>query len=315
MTTPLRYIGAMTRAFKITRFAPSPTGYLHLGHVAAAACAFGLGRHLGADVLLRIEDHDRSRARPEYEQAIFMDLGWLGFVPRNAEFRFGVPSRFRQSDNDTAYAHALEVLKASHQVYACDCSRKQIADEGDFGGELRYLGRCRDRDLPLDAPGAGLRVALPDEVMTFDDLILGQNTQAPARQCGDLLLRDRLGQWTYQFAVTVDDLDQGVDLVIRGQDLTESTGRQIWLGRALGRTRDARFAHHPLVRDPDGKKLGKRFFSEAVAKRRAAGERPEDVLGEALAALGVIPTARAVAPDELAPLFAALPLAPGAHDV
>lgn len=288
-----------------TRFAPSPTGYLHLGHVAAAAYVFGMGRHLGHAVLLRIEDHDRGRARPEYEAAIFADLAWLGLVHDNDELRPGTPSKYRQSDNTSAYERALATLRTTRHVYACDCTRKQIAAAGGESDELRYSGNCRERGLPLDAPGTGLRVAMPDESVTFDDLILGARAQRPAAQCGDLLLRDRHGQWTYQFAVTVDDHDQGIDLVIRGQDLTESTGRQILLGRWLGRRSDARFAHHPLLVDAAGQKLGKRFFSEAVAKRRAAGEAPETVLGDAVHAVGLTARPGNIAASELPALFAA----------
>jgi len=130
-------------------------------------------------------------------------------------------------------------------VYACDCSRKHIAGE-------RYDGFCRDRSL-THASGRGLRVRIGEGVETFEDRLLGAVAQDPARQCGDLLLRDRDGNWTYQFAVTVDDMMQGITDVIRGEDLVSSTGRQLWLRRMLGGERRPRFAHHPLIRKPGGK--------------------------------------------------------------
>lgn len=295
----------------VTRFAPSPTGYLHLGHVASALYVFGLGRRLGAKVLLRLEDHDRSRFRSEYELAIFEDLRWLGLLYDNVDLQPGSPSPYRQSDSDAFYRETLARLAKSHQVYACECSRKQVAQDSATHGdtdlatsdEPRYGGRCRDLGLPLDRPGVGLRVVLPEDEIKFADLNLGPLVHVPARQCGDLLVRDRLGQWTYQFAVVADDLRQGVDLVIRGQDLTESTGRQILLGRMLGRTSDARFYHHPLIKDDSGKKLGKRVFSEAIAKRRAAGERAEDVLGDAAFRIGLLPRHQPIHSGDLAALF------------
>jgi glutamyl-tRNA synthetase/glutamyl-Q tRNA(Asp) synthetase len=264
-----------------TRFAPSPTGFLHLGHVASALYVWGVARAYGARVLLRIEDHDLSRCRPEYERAIHEDLAWLGLSPDAI-----VP---RQSERDAAYRAALATLASTGGVYACDCSRKTIeAATGGTGEELRYPGTCRARQLALDAPGVGLRTVVADEEIVFFDKVLGRIAQRPAAQCGDLLIRDRHRLWTYQLCVVVDDLEQGVDLVVRGQDLTSSTGRQIQLARRLGRTTDASFLHHPLITDPSGRKLGKRFFSEAIAKRRAAGETSAAIIGEAAFHVGLL---------------------------
>jgi glutamyl-tRNA synthetase/glutamyl-Q tRNA(Asp) synthetase len=291
----------------VTRFAPSPTGFLHLGHVASAACVWGIGRALGAEILLRIEDHDRGRCRSEFEAAIYADLQWLGFSHDNAELRSGERSRFRQSDNTARYEAALARLAAEGAVYACQCTRAQIKAASDAAAdELWYPGTCRARGIALGAPDAGLRVRVPDGEQRFADLWLGPQAQNPARQCGDLLIRDRHGSWTYQFAVTIDDLEQGVNLIIRGQDLTPSTGRQLWLGRRLGRADDAVFLHHPLLKDEDGKKLSKRFLAEAVAQRRAAGEAPEAVLGEAAFLLGLTPKLEPLAARELPALFQAV---------
>ncbi len=278
----------------MTRFAPSPTGFLHLGHVASAAFVFGIGRAIGARILLRIEDHDRGRSRAEFEDAARRDLAWLGFE---------ADATSRQSDDWGYYEAELERLGKTAHVYACDCTRKRIQEGGGGdGGELRYDGRCRARHLPY-AAGVGLRVVTPAGVQSFVDGRLGELSQDPARQCGDLLLKDRDGNYTYQFAVTADDRREGVNLVVRGQDLTASTGRQIWLGQVLGRTEAARFYHHPLIKDPSGQKLGKRFFSESVASRRERGERPEDLLGEALEAVGVLAAVRPVTARELPALF------------
>ena len=263
----------------VTRFAPSPTGYLHLGHIVNAIYVWGLARTLGGRVLLRIEDHDRIRSRPRFEAAILEDLAWLGFVPDE-----GLNPVLRQRENASAYANALATLAAAHNVYTCDCSRKEIAGE-------HYPGRCRARRLlPGDQvpSGIGVRVQLDDRPESFTDGALGEVVQTPAEQCGDLLLRDRDGHWTYQFAVTVDDLNDEVDLVVRGMDLLSSTGRQIKLARMLGRTAPPHFFHHPLIIKPDGEKLSKGSRDTGVRELRAAGIDAPTVIGLAAAAVGLV---------------------------
>jgi glutamyl-tRNA synthetase/glutamyl-Q tRNA(Asp) synthetase len=264
-----------------TRFAPSPTGYLHLGHVVHALHVWDTARALDGRVLLRIEDHDRLRSRPEYERGILEDLAWLGFQPDIGPVR--------QSDEPDVYEEALRRLADRHRVYACDCSRRAIAaaQTGSVpmdGRELPYPGSCRDRRLAF-GPGLGVRVETAPGIEQFDDARLGVIEQDPAAQCGDVLLRDRDGFWTYQFAVTVDDHRQGVDLVIRGQDLLPSTGRQIRLARMLGRERPPVFAHHLLVVNPLGEKLSKSAGTEGVRELREAGLTADEVLERARVAL------------------------------
>lgn len=282
-----------------TRFAPAPTGFLHLGHVANALYVWGVAEARGAEVLLRIEDHDRQRCRPEYEAAMLEDLEWLGFGPTAS---LGPP--LRQSDHSERYEAAVERLRAAgHQVYACDCSRKEMAGAaGDTPDqETPYPGRCRHRGLTA-GPGLGLRVVLLPGEESFADLALGPQRQSPAAQCGDLLLRDRLGNWTYQFGVVVDDQLQRVDLVIRGADLLDSTGRQIRLGRLLGRETPPAFLHHPLIRKPTGEKLSKANRDTSIRDLRAAGASPEELFGRILAIVGAskaIPIDRRAAQDRL----------------
>src|SRR5688572_14195100 len=273
-----------------TRFAPSPTGYLHLGHVVNAIYVWGAARARGGRVILRIEDHDRIRSRAGFEASILEDLDWLGF---NAdEGRLPI---LRQSDRPAAYEKALEALRATRHVYACDCSRKEI------GGE-HYPGRCRDRGI-VEAPGCGIRVQVDDGFEEFEDLRLGRIRQVPAEQCGDILLRDRDGNWTYQFAVTVDDMSQGVNLVVRGEDLLSSTGRQIALARMLGRPAPPRFLHHPLILKPGGDKLSKASGDSGVRELRQAGATPAEVIGRAAAAVGLIETVRPISAQDVAALI------------
>lgn len=228
----------------------------------------------GGRVLLRIEDHDRTRCRPEYEAAIREDLAWLGFVP-DAE----VP---RQSERGARYAEVLADLERRGLAYPCTCSRRDIAAvSGDvFNEESRYPGTCRARGV---APGAtaARRVRMEPGVERFDDAILGSQAQDPDAQCGDVLVRDRAGNWTYQFAVTVDDWDQGVTLVVRGEDLLGSTGRQLRLARLIGRPDAPRFAHHWLIRRADGAKLSKSDGDTGVRELRAAGWTQRQVLARA----------------------------------
>jgi glutamyl-tRNA synthetase/glutamyl-Q tRNA(Asp) synthetase len=285
-----------------TRFAPSPTGWLHLGHVVNAIYTWGIARAIGGAVLLRIEDHDRERSRPEYERAILDDLGWLGLQP-DAGAPVPPGRHVRQSDREAVYMHALASLRERGLVYACSCSRKQIElVAGGDAGELRYPGTCRTRGLPWQ-PGTGLRLRLDAGAEHFDDVLMGRQVQEPAAQSGDLLIRDRIGQWTYQFAVAVDDTEQQVDLVIRGADLLPSTGRQIRLARLLGREVPPVFVHHALLYSESGVKLSKSNRDTGVRELRAQGLSGADVLGLAAAHAGLIDRPRPLAPDRLAALF------------
>jgi len=302
-----------------TRFAPAPTGHLHLGHAVNALWVWGLARAFDGRVLLRIEDHDRGRSRTEYEAAILDDLDWLGLVPDGTsteDFRRGAVAQ-RQSDNTARYAARLSELATRDLVYACDCSRADIArttgasatgqaderTEDVEGAERRYPGTCRTAAHNGDAVIARRVRIEPGVPESFDDLRLGPQTQDPDLQCGDFLLRDRNGNWTYQFAVVVDDMEQDVDVVIRGEDLLESTGRQIRLARLLGRSAMPHFLHHPLVRQPDGRKLSKSDGATGLRELRAAGRSPAEVLGLAAQLSGLQVEPRPVAPAELATLF------------
>jgi glutamyl-tRNA synthetase/glutamyl-Q tRNA(Asp) synthetase len=280
----------------ISRFAPAPTGFLHLGHVVNAAYVWGETRARGGRVLLRIEDHDRQRSRRDYEAEILDDLAWLGFAAD------GPP--VRQSERGEIYERALQGLRRQGLVYACNCSRADITRDGDAtrvgapfqdarirrparpplrstdNAELRYPGTCRDRGL-AEAPGVGVRVRLDDTVERFVDLRHGPQQQQPSAQCGDLLVKDRDGNWTYQFAATVDDFVQAVTLVVRGDDLLASTGRQIQLARLLGRGEPPQFLHHPLIMKSPGQKLSKSDGDSGIRELRAKGWTPRQVIEHA----------------------------------
>ena len=287
----------------VTRFAPSPTGYLHLGHVAHMLYVWGVAGLVRGGVLLRIEDHDRQRCRPEYEAALLEDMEWLGFVPANALAPEG--SDYRQSDCGKVYEALLHRLSRKHHVYRCRCSRKDLAGDGPPGrdGERIYPGRCRTAGHAATQPH-GIRIAWDSaaEPESFRDALLGAQCQRPEQQCGDLLLRDRVGNWTYHFAVTADDLRHGVNLVVRGSDLLGSTGRQIRLASMMGRADLPIFVHHPLVRAAGGEKLSKQKGAPAVRELRTAGMAPQAVLGLAARAVGLAASSREIATVDAAEL-------------
>ncbi len=265
----------------ITRFAPSLTGYLHLGHVLHMIYVWGIAHTKGAKVICRIEDHDQGRARPEYESAILDTIEWLGFTPdlgisvEQAE----AASAYRQSDCAEHYTEVLNRLNQQGLIYGCECSRREIAEtQSDRADELCYSGTCSEKDLPLE--GNTVRFRIPSDEVIFQDLKLGECHQTPAEQCGDFSLRDRTGQWTYQFCCVCDDIRQNVDLVIRGEDILSSTGRQIQLFQLLECT-IPQFYHHPLLYDKQGQKLSKRQHAESISQLREAGATPEEILGKA----------------------------------
>jgi glutamyl-tRNA synthetase/glutamyl-Q tRNA(Asp) synthetase len=257
----------------LTRFAPAPTGFLHLGHVVNALYVWGLAEARGGQVRLRIEDHDRQRSRPAYARAIVEDLSWLGFEHDGPIVC--------QREREDVYRAALARLAGQGLVYGCTCTRAALQQPAAAAGvERRYANTCRTRGLaPVDGVGWRLRIDGGDE--HFDDLLAGPHHQDPAAQGGDLLLRDRLGNWTYQFAVVADDLQQGITHVVRGEDLLASTGRQIRLARLLGRHTPPAFAHHPLVMKTPTEKLSKSDGATGVRELRASGWSAADVRHEA----------------------------------
>jgi glutamyl-tRNA synthetase/glutamyl-Q tRNA(Asp) synthetase len=225
----------------------------------------------GGRVVLRIEDHDAQRAHRHFEEAIYEDLAWLGFSPDE-----WVP---RQSERHDAYRAALEPLVREGLVYGCACTRQDVAAVGPpaSGGEIRYPGTCRHRRLGLE-PNFGWRVRLDPGDESFDDELMGPWTEDPSERCGDVLIRDRLGNWTYQWCAAIDDYLQNITHVIRGADLLPSTARQIRLARLAGRTTPAVFRHHPLIMKSAKDKLSKSDGDTGVRDLRRAGRSSGEVI-------------------------------------
>lgn len=245
----------------IGRFAPSPSGPLHLGSLYAAVVSWLDARAHNGVWLLRMEDIDSERCRPEYAAIIRRQLADFGL-----EWDRELPA---QSQRLEAYHEVLDSWWQVAHVYPCQCTRKTLAPYR-VDGETRYPGTCRPtgthgRPALKTMTGMAIRFRLPEpSVAEFTDRAHGPLTQDVARQCGDVVIRRRTGDYTYQFAVSVDDATQGITHVVRGDDLLASVGRQIWLLQALGAT-PPRYLHHPLWHDASGAKLSKATGAEAIA--------------------------------------------------
>ena len=232
------------------RFAPSPTGPLHLGSLVAAVGSWLFARAKSGRWLVRIEDIDTPRVVPGSAEEILgalrrYALDWDGEV-------------VWQSRRTALYERALQELRAKNLVYDCACSRADLqrAASAPVGSEPVYPGTCRNGIAPGKTARA-IRFRAPDEIIAFDDLLVGPQQENVAERTGDFVVRRADGLFAYQLAVVVDDAEQGVTQVVRGADLLASTPRQIALQRALGYPTPA-YAHLPLVVNADGSKLGKR---------------------------------------------------------
>ncbi|WP_415920729.1 tRNA glutamyl-Q(34) synthetase GluQRS [Tateyamaria sp. SN6-1] len=279
----------------ITRFAPSPTGPLHLGHAYSAMLAHDMARAAGGTFLLRIEDIDTTRARPEWEQAIYDDLTWLGLTWDAAPLR--------QSDRTTAYTAALETLWTERALlYPCTCARKDIRaalsapQEGAtpaFGPDgVIYPGTCRDatrRAGPIPTDTA-LRLdmqsalsAIGPTPVAFTETGEPTGRQAKTVTCtnlisevGDIVLSRKDFVGSYHLSVVMDDAAQGITDVVRGADLFDATQIHVVLQRLLGLPTPT-YHHHRLIRDDQGKRLAKRDDARAIARYRADGATPQDI--------------------------------------
>ena len=237
------------------RFAPSPSGRMHLGNALSAMLAWLSAKHQGGEILLRIEDLDPARSKAEYAQGIMDDFRWLGLLwDRRAT---------DQSRRGEAYAAALRQLEQMNLIYPCYCSRDQLhaaSAPHASDGRVIYAGTCRNltpeqRATMTKKPS--LRIRLPDREISFRDGLQGDVTMNLQREFGDIILRRADGVAAYQLAVVVDDGTEGVTEVVRGRDLLSSTPVQLYLYELLGLT-PPRFYHVPMLLAPDGRRLSKR---------------------------------------------------------
>jgi glutamyl-tRNA synthetase len=280
-----------------TRFAPSPTGDLHLGGAWTALASWVVARLGGGVSVLRVEDLDTPRVVAGSQARMEDDLLWLGLSWDEG------PAK--QSERLSLYEHAVARLIARGLVYACDCSRAEIARAasaphvGQESPETIYPGTCRDRDpsRPMKRPPA-LRFRVKDELLSYEDGGVGRVGQRLDRDVGDFVLKRGDGLFAYQLAVVVDDLAMNITHVVRGADLAPSTPRQIALAQALGGT-PPRYTHVPLVVGSDGARLEKRTPGVTVRQLRAAGVTAERIVGELACGLGLTKTSAPISPPQI----------------
>jgi glutamyl-Q tRNA(Asp) synthetase len=275
----------------IGRFAPSPSGPLHAGSLVAALASWLDARAHGGRWLVRIEDVDGPRTAPGAEREILRQLHALGLVPDAPPLR--------QSERSALYESALQRLRGSALAYPCGCTRREIESElaalgqpAQRGAELVYPGTCRDGLNGKPAHAWRLRCS-SDVRITWHDRRLGEQRQDVAHAVGDFVLQRADGPWAYQLAVVVDDAEQGISDVVRGEDLADNTARQIHLQRLLGLP-TPRYLHTPLLRDAHGEKLSKSNGAAALDV-----SDPLAALSAAAATLGLPPSGAATPGDAL----------------
>lgn len=281
------------------RFAPSPSGRMHLGNVFSALLAWLSMRSQGGRMLLRMEDLDPDRCRPEYMETLRDDLDWLGLDWDEEQMP--------QSRRTDAYRAEFEKLSQLGLVYPCYCSRAELhaasAPHASDGTAI-YAGTCRDltpEERAQKTRRPAWRVRVPEEQITFHDRLQGAYTENLARDCGDFIVRRSDGVYAYQLAVVTDDAEGGVTEVVRGRDLLSSSPRQIWLQRMLGLPA-VEYCHVPLLVAPDGRRLSKRERDLDLGALRQL-YTPEQLIGKLAALADLQPEAAPVRAWELASWF------------
>ena len=281
------------------RFAPSPSGRMHLGNVFSAMLAWLSVRSQCGEMVLRIEDLDPDRCRPEYAEVLKEDLLWLGLDWDREQ----TP----QSRRTEVYAECFSRLKDRELVYPCYCSRGELhaaSAPHASDGRLLYAGTCRhltDAQRAEKTKSPAWRLIVPDKEYGFTDGLQGPFSENLASECGDFLIRRADGVYAYQLAVVADDAAGGVTQVVRGMDLLDSTPRQLYLYDLLGLT-PPEFYHVPLLTAPDGRRLSKRekdLDMGALRQRYTA----EEILGKLAFFAGILEKFEAVSAKELAAEF------------
>ena len=292
------------------RFAPSPSGRMHLGNLFCALLSWLSVKSQGGEWILRIEDLDTDRCRPDYARQVEEDLRWLGLAWDEGGSTGGPDAPYFQSQRTALYEAALERLRGMGRVYPCFCTRAQrlaaSAPHRSDGAAL-YSGRCRH--LAPEARAAlsarrvpAWRIQVPEETVSFRDKLQGDCAQNLAAECGDFILRRSDGVYAYQLAVVVDDAFQGVTQVVRGSDLLDSAPRQLWLQKELGLPHPE-YGHVPLLLSPDGRRLAKRDRDQELSQLKERFTAPQ-LVGRLALAAGLIPEYAPITPAQLLPYFA-----------
>ena len=262
----------------IGRFAPTPSGRMHLGNVFSALMAWASVRSQNGSLILRIEDLDIRAHNPQYTSLLLDDLQWLGLTWDKGPYY--------QSKRTELYQEALLDLKHQGLLYPCFCSRADLhaaqaphASDGTYvyAGTCRNLSQSEREELSTHKIPA-TRMQVPNAIYTFEDRVYGPTSQNLAESCGDFIIQRADGVFAYQLAVVVDDADMGITEVVRGSDLLSSTPRQLYLQDMLGLSHPI-YAHLPLLVAPDGRRLSKRNHDLDLGVLRSQGKTPEEILG------------------------------------
>lgn len=279
----------------VGRFAPSPSGRMHLGNVFSALLAWLSVKSQGGKIILRIEDLDPDRSKAEYADAIKRDLEWLGL--------FWDEESACQSQRTPQYQAAFEKLMSMGLVYPCYCTRAELhaaSAPHASDGQAVYPGTCRHRETIPDRRPAW-RLMTEDRVISFCDGLRGEYSENLEKDCGDFIIRRSDGVYAYQLAVVVDDGEMGITQVVRGSDLLSSTPRQLYLYRLLG-FEPPEFYHVPLLVSPDGRRLSKRDGDlDLSALRRTYSS--QELIGTLACAAGLTEQPAPISPEQLAGKF------------
>ncbi|MEZ6090850.1 MAG: tRNA glutamyl-Q(34) synthetase GluQRS [Pirellulaceae bacterium] len=293
----------------IGRLAPSPTGAQHLGNARSYLLAWASIRQRNGGIIFRIEDIDSPRVKPWAVRQAMDDLAWLGLNWDEGPDVGGPSGPYIQTQRCALYTNAISRLRALNQVYPCVCTRRDIEDAASAPHESIdgpvYPGTCSmwNEGDPLPEIGSFCwRFRVRDSHQSFTDDVSGAQSMNPARSLGDFPVTRKSGEAAYQLAVVVDDIAMGVTDVLRGNDLLPSTFRQLELYRAMKHP-PPRFAHVPLVRGADGRRLAKRHGDTRLSYFREQGCKPESIVGWSAWSAGIIDRWELLSPSELLSVF------------
>ena len=278
------------------RFAPSPTGYIHLGNVWSAFLAWLQVRQAGGTLVLRIEDIDEQRSKAVYTKALMEDLSWLGLTWDEGPDVGGPYGPYIQQERYDRYDEALAVLREKGLLYPCYCSRTRLQAIGapHAGEHTVYDGHCYglsedERRRMTKKPS--WRIHVSKETVSFTDSVYGRQQDDLPSSCGDFVVRRADDMYAYQLAVSVDDGSMAITHVLRGEDLLSSTAQQIWLMKILGYEAPC-YTHVPMLIDGDGNRLSKRQQGITVRALRQDGVDAETILSHLAYAGGLVPERR-----------------------